>query len=481
VDVQLPDGTVVKGVPDGTSKSELATKLKANGRDVPQDWLKPTEKAKPPERTFMQNLGRQAGLTGRYAAEGVAGALDPINAGVNLAANAPNMVTGRPYKQFVGKPSEAVSSGLDALGVPKPETPGEKMVGEGSKIIAGAGVPMGPVSEVAQAGKGVSGALRSGAESIYQKALKPGQKYIKTYEDAIETLLNKGISISSGGLDKLHGRLTALNQGIARVIENSDATIDKHAVAAKLYDTLSDFGEQVTPKTDLGVIAEKWKEFLNHPIFTGKEVPVKRADQLRPGVESTLRKVAADQPGPRIANTIEQVAGEIPGRFSDPFPRQIPPSTAVNEIPVQKAQRMKQATYRVLKGKYGEEGSAATEAQKALARGLKEEIAKAVPEVRPLNAEETKLLNALPMVERRVLNSGNKNPQGLAGLVVMNPVAWTNFMADRSDLFKSLIARMMWTGSKASAPSLRGITPSLGYGAMTAPSDGPPQVGSRPQ
>jgi hypothetical protein len=41
MDVQLPDGTMVKGVPDGTSKLDLATKLKANGMNVPDSWLAP--------------------------------------------------------------------------------------------------------------------------------------------------------------------------------------------------------------------------------------------------------------------------------------------------------------------------------------------------------------------------------------------------------------------------------------------------------
>ncbi len=45
MDVQLPDGTTVKGVPDGTSKAELATKLKANGRDVPAEWFAPEKSA----------------------------------------------------------------------------------------------------------------------------------------------------------------------------------------------------------------------------------------------------------------------------------------------------------------------------------------------------------------------------------------------------------------------------------------------------
>src|SRR5688500_14466377 len=34
MDVRLPDGTVIRGVPDGMTKAELTTKLKANGYDV---------------------------------------------------------------------------------------------------------------------------------------------------------------------------------------------------------------------------------------------------------------------------------------------------------------------------------------------------------------------------------------------------------------------------------------------------------------
>jgi len=39
MDVRLPDGTTVANVPDGTSRADLAQKLKANGRDVPAEWL----------------------------------------------------------------------------------------------------------------------------------------------------------------------------------------------------------------------------------------------------------------------------------------------------------------------------------------------------------------------------------------------------------------------------------------------------------
>mgnify|MGYP003674770602 FL=1 len=90
--------------------------------------------------------------------------------------------------------------------------------------------------------------------------------------------------------------------------------------------------------------------------------------------------------------------------------------------------------------KYGEVGSAETEAQKALARGLKEQIAKNAPEVAGLNAEESALINALGINERRVLMQGNKNPMGLAPLAG-HGIGFAGFLADRSSLLKSLLAR----------------------------------------
>ncbi len=85
-------------------------------------------------------------------------------------------------------------------------------------------------------------------------------------------------------------------------------------------------------------------------------------------------------------------------------------------MPVQLAQQIKQGTYQQLRDKYGEMGSAQTEAQKAIARGLKEEIERAVPEVVGPNAQASDLWNAINVAQRRSFMEGNKNPMGLAPL-----------------------------------------------------------------
>lgn len=115
------------------------------------------------------------------------------------------------------------------------------------------------------------------------------------------------------------------------------------------------------------------------------------------------------------------------------------------------AQQLKQGTYRTLKGKYGEVGSAATEAQKALARGLKEEVAGAVPAVAPLNARESALIDALAVAERRTMMDANKNPVGLAA-IAPTPAMFAAFLADRSGALKSLAARGMHNAAGVKAP-----------------------------
>ena len=88
-------------------------------------------------------------------------------------------------------------------------------------------------------------------------------------------------------------------------------------------------------------------------------------------------------------------------------PQPAPPMNAAD------AQAMKKGTYTVLGGKYGEQGSASVEAQKALARGLKEEIATQFPEISNLNAQESKLLDLQPILERAVNRISNHQLVGI--------------------------------------------------------------------
>jgi hypothetical protein len=234
-------------------------------------------------------------------------------------------------------------------------------------------------------GKTLAPTLESGARRLMQSAIKPPLADLRSGRAAraIETMLEEGVNPTAGGVMKLRNSIDEINREITSRISMSPATIDKQAIYGPLKETLDKFTKQVNPGADIKAITSAWDEFVNHPLIAG----------------------AAD-------------------------------------IPVKLAQEMKQGTYRILAKKYGQLGSAETEAQKSLARGLKEGVASAVPEVAALNAQESSLINALSIAERRALMEANKNPGGLSWLA-HNPVTWAAFMADKSALFKSLMARFM--------------------------------------
>lgn len=333
------------------------------------------------------------------------------------------MLLGPMGGNMVSDVMERVAAPSKALIAPKPEGHGEQFAGTAAEILGSGIVGGGAASLRSAAGTGMSAlggaigeqiggeggqlagtilpfgmaAFPKVAKSLMQSALKPTIKDLKSGDAAraIDTLLEEGISPTMGGMEKLRAKIGDLNQEIKTAIAGSSATIDKFAAGKHLQDTFDRFSKQVNPGADIEAIKSAWKEFLNHPM---------------------------------LGNS--------------------------SRIPVQMAQEMKQSTYKVLNKKYGQVGAASDEAQKSIARGLKDEIANAVPGIAKVNAKESELLNALGVGERRALLEINKNPMGLS-LLANNPAAWAAFMADRSAAFKALLARMLHSGAPVATPGAR--------------------------
>jgi hypothetical protein len=89
MDVKLPDGTVIQNVPDGTSKADLATKLKANGMNVPDEWLAPPAPAATPPATFGHTLLGEAQLGGAGIANLIPGGVNALNDILNQVYRTP--------------------------------------------------------------------------------------------------------------------------------------------------------------------------------------------------------------------------------------------------------------------------------------------------------------------------------------------------------------------------------------------------------
>lgn len=352
--------------------------------------------------------------------------------------------------------------------------------------------------------------MSAAAPGLMQAALKPSVKSLEKGDAAraIQTMLDEGINVSAGGVQKLKDKINVLNADIVREIGASPAIIDKAAVYGPVKEALDKFTKQANPNADTASIRKAWDEFSNHPAFE----PMKRQEQdlISAIAQKQASKVSALQDAGRFqtmaaqqqnlahggevrlspsqpVNSPEMNVGATGGRSVSPqaypaggetrFPgrytenlqrvpeasqahvdamgivkqRQIELDKAVDDyqkfkaaggagIPIQLAQELKQGTYRILDKKYGQVSTAEDEGQKAIARGLKEQVAKAAPEVSGMNAKESELINALKLVERRSLQTGNKNTLGLAPLAPTNLKALT-FLLDRSPMMTSMLSR----------------------------------------
>lgn len=198
------------------------------------------------------------------------------------------------------------------------------------------------------------------AAMIYESALKPKTTLpLAERAAAVSTGLENAIPVSEKGLDKLSGLISNLNDAVQNKIKAGSAagaTVNKYAVAGRLSDTAKRFSTQVNPSADLNAVADSGSEFL---------------------------------------------------------------SSQPTNISALSAQQLKSGTYQQLGNKaYGELSSASIEAQKALARGIKEELQTQFPEIKGLNQQEGKLLDLQPLLERAVGRIGNHQLVGIGTPIV---------------------------------------------------------------
>lgn len=192
-------------------------------------------------------------------------------------------------------------------------------------------------------------------EKMYESALKPSTTISSPKRAAmVQTGIQNEIPVSSTGLEKLGNLVDDLNSKIKSTIDQGNqqgATVNKFSVASRLSDTAKKFSIQVNPTTDLNSISESGNEFLN---------------------------------------------------------------TQPTKIPAGDAQALKQGTYQQLKSAaYGSMKNATIEAQKALARGIKEELVNQFPELKDLNSQESQLLNLDPVLEHAVNRISNHQIIGI--------------------------------------------------------------------
>lgn len=225
-------------------------------------------------------------------------------------------------------------------------------------------------------------------EAAYESALKPSTTISPADRaDIVQTGLQNAIPVSKGGIERIGAMIDKLNQDIkGQIAQDPNRPIDPNAVATRADLARAKFAKQVNAQPDLNAIEASRQQFLTE-------------QGAKPGTPAVA---------PRATGVLDAQGRPIMSAGTPAQPPMPAPPMAASD-----AQAMKQGTYSVLKGKYGEQGSASVEAQKALARGLKEEIATQFPEIGKLNATESQLLDLQPVLERAVNRISNHQLIGI--------------------------------------------------------------------
>lgn len=250
----------------------------------------------------------------------------------------------------------------------------------------------------------MSPAMKSMGERIMQMALKPPleahQKMfapgVSRAQAAINTLLEKGVNPAD--FEALETRRAAL--AVARQAETagSGATLSVKDVADYVPNAMEKFRFGPLADEAVDVLGKVQQKFVNHPEIGGAtEIPIQLAEKLKQGYQAAI--------------------GNKYGAMT--------PNQSATEIE--------------------------TAGEKQLARALRELQAKAAPKTAESLAEESALINAKKLAQRRAEMSGNNQ---LAGMAWINPAMLPYWIAERSPMLGGLMARSLYSG--------RDVVPMLG-------------------
>ena len=344
MDVRLPDGTIIKNVPDGTSKADLVTKLKGNGMAVPAEWLGADTK---PDPTDRQKLLSSAPM--RFAK----GMKDPIDGAAQLlervmpagVSNAVNKAA-----DFVGGEGTFLGDVLGIKGATSKQLTGDirdsnteyeqarKAAGQdGADVARFAGnvaspvnVAVGKVVPVGKIGESVGKLAAKGAVS---GAAGAATQPVMSDNFAGEKAAQIGVGALAGGV--LTPVLTKTADSLARMVRdklrNGAITKTPEAIAYEIKTSLA------RDDIDVGQIPKRVMDQLttevNQAMRSGQEINapalLRKLDFERVGVDPLLGQLTRDPAqftkelnlrgvqgvGEPIANRLNQQASTIASKF----------------------------------------------------------------------------------------------------------------------------------------------------------------------
>lgn len=297
--VTAPDGKEYEiTAPDGASQEEVLAYAQKN-----------YSQASKPERSMLQEAGRQAGLTARAAITGLTSVpamlADPLAAGVNLAAG----------RKVMDLPSQGIQNLMTAAGLPQPEGGLERAVQTGASAMAGV-----PAQAGLAAGKE---ALKPLTQNLLQQTVAAGaggmggQAAADVVQEATENPLAGviaglaagtvagGIAAKGATASAKREPLVTLDE-IKRRAQQAYSSVEQQGVAVKpksVLDTFNDIEaklvkENFNPKLDahkpVAQVLEQVRDMVGtqRVSFTKLEQMRSALNELKNSKEAATRKYA---------------------------------------------------------------------------------------------------------------------------------------------------------------------------------------------
>jgi len=357
--------------------------------------------------------------------------------------------TSIPRKPWWHEPAKA---GLETLG----------LLGGGAL-----GTPAGPVGQVAGAGLGYAAAKKVeelvGLTPAPKGPVEAGERLIKE--------IPTGAAMEAGGQigGKVIGAGGEFISSRAKRIYESTLKIPP-SIAEKIRTRAVETGIEGKYYPTQKGLAKLQNDIQSINFEIEKEVNKATAQYSRTGQSIDMKDVI------KRVDKLKDFYSNLPPDRAKPFLDELNEIQSQylsgGKITPQEAQAMKQTIYKLHRKHYGEMKTLAIEGDKAIARGLKEEIVKANPSLANLNTKDSALINLEEVLERAVNRTRNYDVVQLGDMIITTtggivgggPGAATALVARKTLGMPSVKAAISFALSKANKMTGRAIGRPLAYG-----------------
>jgi len=343
MNVELPDGTIIEDIPEGTTRAQLAAKLKANGMHVPDEWMQGAQ----PESggvggdTGKLGLGEAALSIGSgtlgSAVGGIAGLIGAAlpgepGQGARVAQRVQQAMTYEPRTESGRNVTQAVSYPFVKLGELADYAGGKVSEGTGSPLLgtaANVAVNMAPALIGGAARPYVNKGVAASAAELKRNAIKNDTiqraqaEGLVTYPDG---LVGQGL-MKAGGIRNVEQKASIQNAEKAADIGRREAGLGPDqpmstANFAKAREDMSGPYKEVAAMSPNAAAAletlrqarydaQKWHRFYRRSEDPRAEKRADRFDAIATQQERLIDSIAQGSKNPNLLQQLREARTNI--------------------------------------------------------------------------------------------------------------------------------------------------------------------------